>query len=107
MALLPMTAPLLDGCTLAVLAQGDTYGYALNQRLCGTLEVSESTLYPVLRRLQKEGCLRVYDQQFQGRNRRYYAITPAGQDRLAQCRLDWAEFEERVSRILMGGNEDG
>ena len=42
------------------------------------LDLSESTLYPVLRRLQKDGCLTVHDEAFNGRNRRYYQITPAG-----------------------------
>ena len=62
-----MGTPLLDGCVLAILDQEDTYGYALTQRVKGVLDISESTLYPVLRRLQKEGCLTVYDQPYQGR----------------------------------------
>ena len=84
-----MGTPLLDGCVLAILDQEDTYGYALTQRVKGVLDISESTLYPVLRRLQKEGCLTVYDQPYQGRNRRYYAITHAGKRRLAGARREW------------------
>ncbi len=98
-----LTAPLLDGCVLAVLERGDAYGYSLTQRLRGEVDISESTLYPVLRRLQKEGCLTVYDRQYQGRNRRYYAITPAGRELLDECRKDWAEFDRRVGTILSGG----
>lgn len=101
----PLTAPLLDGCVLAILEQGDAYGYSLTQQLKGQVEISESTLYPVLRRLQKEGCLAVYDRQYQGRNRRYYTITQAGKEWLAQCRKDWADYAGRVGKILLGGEE--
>ena len=86
-----LTTPLLDGCVLAILDQGDAYGYSLTQRIKGEIDISESTLYPVLRRLQKEGCLAVYDQQFQGRNRRYYTITQKGQELLKDCRQSWTE----------------
>ena len=82
----PLGAPLLDACVLAVLEKEDAYGYSLTQRMKEVVELSESTLYPVLRRLQQSGCLTVYDKPFQGRNRRYYAITPAGRALLAGYR---------------------
>ncbi len=100
--LFQLNAPLLDGCVLAVLEQGDTYGYSLTQRIRRQIDVSESTLYPVLRRLQKDGKLTVYDQQYQGRNRRYYAITPAGKELLDECRRDWSDYAGRVDNILSG-----
>ena len=96
-----MGTPLLDGCVLAILDQEDTYGYALTQRVKGVLDISESTLYPVLRRLQKEGCLTVYDQPYQGRNRRYYAITHAGKRRLAEVRREWQMFRDSVESLLL------
>ena len=73
---------LLDTCVLAVLSKEDTYGYVLTQRVKDVMDISESTLYPVLRRLQKNNCLETYDRPFQGRNRRYYGITPEGKRRL-------------------------
>ena len=96
-----MGTPLLDGCVLAILDQEDTYGYALTQRVKGVLDISESTLYPVLRRLQKEVCLTVYDQAYQGRNRRYYAITHAGKRRLAEARREWQMFRDSVESLLL------
>ena len=96
-----MGTPLLDGCVLAILDQEDTYGYALTQRVKGVLDISESTLYPVLRRLQKEGCLTVYYQPYQGRNRRYYAITHAGKRRLAEARREWQMFRDSVESLLL------
>lgn len=99
-------AALLDACVLAVLSRGDTYGYSLTQNLRGVMEISDSTLYPVLRRLQKDGCLTTYDQPFQGRNRRYYAITEQGEQRCEQYLQEWAAYKERMDLILMGGNTD-
>lgn len=95
-----MSTTLLDGCVLATLSGGDTYGYALTQRVKSVLDISESTLYPVLRRLQKEGCLTVYDRPYQGRNRRYYAITAAGKKRLTGIRKDWQVFRDGVEQLI-------
>lgn len=102
-----VTAPLLDGCVLSVLEQGDAYGYSLTQQLRREIDLSESTLYPVLRRLQRDGCLTVYDEQFQGRNRRYYAITPTGRVQLAQCREEWELYRDKIDHILSGGMGNG
>ena len=99
----PVNAQLLDACVLAIAAENETYGYELTQRIKQAFEVSESTLYPVLRRLQKDGYLEVYDQSFQGRNRRYYRITPAGRNRLSEYQAEWAVFRELVEDIMMGG----
>lgn len=94
-------APLLDGCVLAVLARGDAYGYSLTQQVKEVIDISESTLYPVLRRLQREGCLSVYDQAFQGRNRRYYTITDTGRSLLSECRGEWTQYRRKVNQLLL------
>ena len=101
----PLGAPLLDACVLAVLAEGDTYGYRLTQRMKEQVELSESTLYPVLRRLQQSGCLSVYDKPFQGRNRRYYAITAAGRAQLEAYRAEWNEYQKRLSHLILQEEE--
>ncbi|MDR1412713.1 MAG: PadR family transcriptional regulator [Actinomycetes bacterium] len=97
---------LLDGCVLAVLSRGDAYGYALTQNIKKVVSVSESTLYPILRRLQKDGFLATYDEPFNGRNRRYYQITATGRDRLETTRTAWATFKENIDSIF-GGETDG
>ena len=63
-------AALLDAVVLAVVSKEreGTYGYKITQDVRGVLDVSESTLYPVLRRLQKDDCLEVYDMAYAGRN---------------------------------------
>ena len=103
---IPLSAGLLDACVLAMLERQDLYGYVLTQNIQDVAEISESTLYPVLRRLQKEGCLTTYDQPFQGRNRRYYAITPLGRERLKQTAGEWATFKARIDALLGGGIAD-
>lgn len=98
-----VASPLLDGCVLALIDQGDTYGYALTQGIQKWLEISESTLYPILRRLQQQGALQTYDKPIQGRNRRYYTITPVGKVLLNAYRQEWQSYREKVETLLFAG----
>lgn len=98
-------ATLLDACVLSALAGGDTYGYLLTQRIKSVMDISESTLYPVLRRLQKENLLTTYDQPYAGRLRRYYAITPLGQEALGTYREEWRAYCTRVNSLLLEEQE--
>lgn len=96
-------AALLDACVLAVLSKEDTYGYVLTQQVREIISISESTLYPVLRRLQKEECLTTYDEPYQGRNRRYYKITEKGREKLSEYLKEWDEYKKNVDKVLRGG----
>lgn len=96
----PVSAALLDAMVLSIVDKEETYGYKITQELCETVQVSESTLYPVLRRLQKGGCLDTYDKAFQGRNRRYYKITEQGNKTLNEYRDEWLRYCSGISRIL-------
>ena len=95
-------AKLLDACVLAVLSREDTYGYILTQNVREIMTISESTLYPVLRRLQKDECLTTYDKAYQGRNRRYYKITEKGMDKLIEYLEEWSEYKGNVVKVLFG-----
>ena len=97
---------LLDACVLATLHKEDTYGYRLTQEVKRVMDISESTLYPVLRRLMKEGYLETYDQQHMGRNRRYYRLTEAGKEKYREYVKEGDEFSDKVSDILKGGIEN-
>ncbi|MDL2327089.1 PadR family transcriptional regulator [Ruminococcaceae bacterium OttesenSCG-928-A11] len=99
-------AALLDALVLSVVNQSDTYGYKITQDVRSVVDVSESTLYPVLRRLQKDGYLAAYDQAYAGRNRRYYTITPQGQGQLELCRSEWRGYSKRIENLLFGGIND-
>ena len=95
-----LTAPLLDACVLGIVAGEDAYGYTLTQKVREIVDISESTLYPVLRRLQKDGCLRTYDKPFQGRNRRYYGITDVGREKLSFYQSEWLEYKMKIDKLL-------
>lgn len=93
-------AALLDACVLSVLEKEDLYGYVLTQNVKEVVDISESTLYPVLRRLQKEAYLTTYDQPFSGRNRRYYQITDKGKLQLKRYREEWIHYKSTIDNIL-------
>lgn len=95
-----ISADLLDGIVLAVLQHDDAYGYALTQQIQETISVSPSTLYPVLRRLKAQGDLTTYDQPYEGRNRRYYRITPAGAERLQDIETSWAGYKQAIDHFF-------
>lgn len=95
-------ATLLDAIVLAVVSKEEegTYGYKITQDVRRAIDVSESTLYPVLRRLQKEGYLVVYDRECGGRNRRYYQITEVGSQKLTEYRRAWEEYSSNISELF-------
>ena len=93
---------LLDACALAILHRGDTYGYEITQEMKKSITVSESTLYPVLRRLQQEQLCQTYDQPYQGRNRRYYRITEKGEEQLRDYMKQWNDYRNAIQRLLDG-----
>lgn len=95
-------ATLLDAIVLAIISKEEqgTYGYKITQEVRQVLEVSESTLYPVLRRLQKEECLEVYDMAYAGRNRRYYKLTEKGAAQLRLYQIEWKNYSFRISSLL-------
>ena len=97
-----VTGTLLDACVLALLSENDAYGYSLTQNVKETLDVSESTLYPVMRRLQVDECLTTYDEPYNGRNRRYYKITERGMEKYRDIIAEWQVFKQKVDKILGG-----
>lgn len=98
-------AALLDAIVLAVVSREKegTYGYKITQDVRSVLDVSESTLYPVLRRLQKDGCLEVYDMAYAGRNRRYYKVTEQGMAQLNLYKAEWKTYSSKISKLFDGG----
>lgn len=101
-----VASALLDACVLGVLSREPTYGYDLTQRIKETIDVSESTLYPVLRRLLKDDLLSAYDEPFDGRNRRYYNVTAKGKDVLSDYTEDWQSHKQNIDKLLTGGISD-
>ena len=97
-------ATLLDAIVLAVVSRdiNGTYGYKITQEVREVIDISESTLYPVLRRLQKDQCLETYDIQFGGRNRRYYRITASGLAQLNLYKSEWKIYTSKISQLFEG-----
>ena len=87
-----MKRGLLEHCVLAALARGDSYGYQIVRDLGGFVAVTESTLYPILRRLEAANCLTVRSMEHNGRLRKYYHITPDGIARLRDFKEEWNEI---------------
>ncbi|WP_455620251.1 PadR family transcriptional regulator [Eisenbergiella sp.] len=98
-------AALLDAIVLAVVSKEPegTYGYKITQEVRQVIELSESTLYPVLRRLQKDDCLAVYDMECAGRNRRYYKVTERGLAQLASYEEEWKKYSAKITGMFEGG----
>ncbi|MBP1560308.1 MAG: PadR family transcriptional regulator [Oscillospiraceae bacterium] len=96
----PVSAALLDALVLSVVAKEDTYGYKITQEIREAMEMSESTLYPVLRRLMKNEYLASYDQEYIGRNRRYYKITEKGIEQLKIYRDEWLVYKEKIDSLI-------
>ena len=96
----PVSGELLDACVLGALSAAPAYGYELSQKVRDILGLSETALYPVLRRLLKEGALLSYDEPFDGRNRRYYKLTNEGADVLALYKSEWHSFKSHIDIIL-------
>ncbi len=85
---------LLDVCVLAAIKNQDSYGYQIVKDVRPFMTISESTLYPILRRLEAAELLTVYSVEHNGRLRKYYHITPKGLNRLQLFREEWQEMTE-------------
>lgn len=83
---------LLDICVLAAIKNEDSYGYQILKDLKPYVELSESTLYPILRRLETAACLTVQAAEHNGRLRKYYHITPLGLKRIEDFQEEWKEI---------------
>ena len=98
-----ISSSLLDAMVLAVVKNEDTYGYKITQEIRTAMEVSESTLYPVLRRLLKDNCLETYDMSYMGRNRRYYRITQKGILTYELYKEEWKNYKNSIDNIILNG----
>ena len=82
----------LDVCVLTAIKNEDSYGYKIIKDLKPVLELSESTLYTILKRLEEAKMLIVRSSEFEGRLRKYYHITPTGLKRIEDFKNEWKEL---------------
>ena len=97
-----MKRGLIENCVLAALARGDSYGYQIVKDLSSVVAVTESTLYPILRRLEGAGALTVYSVEHNGRLRKFYHLTNAGRKQLENFADDWSEVSKMYEFIREG-----
>ena len=97
---------MLDVCVLATIKDKDTYGYEIIKSLKPIMEMSESTLYTILKRLESQNMLTVRTVEHDGRLRKYYHIQEAGLKRIETFKKEWEEVVTIYEFILKGGNNN-
>ena len=98
-----MKRGLLDVCVLAAIESEDSYGYQIIKDIKPYVDISESTLYPILRRLEEGRLLTVRSVEHNGRLRKYYHITDSGRSRIDDFKRDWKEMESIYRFITKEG----
>ena len=98
----PTSSALIEFLILAVLEQGDSYGYEISQTIKLIANIKESTLYPILKKLEASGFLTTYKRQFQGRMRKYYSLTNRGVEQLVTLKEEWTLYTDTVNGIIEG-----
>jgi len=93
----------LEICVLSVLARKDCYGYELVNEISKRIDISEGTIYPLLRRLKDEGLVTTYLQESgEGPPRKYYRLTESGRKKEEEQREEWMQFAASVNALLGG-----
>lgn len=91
----------LEICVLTLISKKDMYGYEIVQNISKVIEVNEGTIYPILRRLTKEGYFETYIlESNEGPARKYYKITAEGMANLNKLTKEWKEFVKAVNTLL-------
>ena len=98
----PVSSVLIECLILSIVAISDSYGYEISQTCKLAASIKESSLYPILRKLEQNGYLSTYNQEFQGRNRKYYSITEKGKEQLLYLKEEWKIYKETIDGIIEG-----
>ena len=98
---------LLDVCVLAAIKNEDSYGYQIIKDMKPYVEISESTLYPILRRLETAKLLTVRTAEHNGRLRKYYSITALGRERIEEFKEEWNEIVAIHEFVVREENRNG
>ena len=97
---------LLDVCVLTAIRNEDSYGYKIIKDMKPYIEMSESTLYTILKRLETAGMLTVHTAEHGGRLRKYYHITGAGLGRIEDFKEEWREVMSIYSFVMKEDNDE-
>ena len=98
----PTSSILIEFLILAIIDREDSYGYEISQTIKLVANIKESTLYPILKKLEKAGYMTTYNQAYQGRKRKYYSITQEGKKQLQFLNEEWLTYKETLDGIVEG-----
>lgn len=98
----PVSALLIEFLILSIVDTQDSYGYEISQTVKIVADIKESTLYPILKKLEKSGFVTTYSQEFQGRKRKYYSITDDGRKQLEFLHREWNSYRDTIDGIIEG-----
>ena len=101
-----MKKGLLEVCVLSAIRDDESYGYKIISELSPYIRISESTLYPILRRLEASGALETHSAEYNGRLRKYFSITEVGLARIADF-IDTMDEFRRVSDYILKSDDRG
>ncbi len=97
----------LELCALSVVSRADCYGYELVNHISKCMEITEGTIYPLMKRLKENGLIESYIvESSEGPPRKYYKITQTGKEEFARLSEEWFEFTASVSELLKGEYEN-
>ncbi len=102
----PISALLIECVILAIVNIDDSYGYEISQSVKKISDIKESTLYPILKRLEKSGFLTTYTREYNGRMRKYYSITKAGKTQLCFLKEQWICYRDEINSIVVGDSNE-
>jgi PadR family transcriptional regulator PadR len=92
---------IIEMCVIKIISRKDMYGFELIENISQEIEVNENTIYPILRRLTKQGLFDTYTESMSiGAPRKYYTLTEHGTEKLKEYEDEWKTFLDSVSRIL-------
>ena len=98
----PTSSILIEFLILAIIDREDSYGYEISQTIKLAANIKESTLYPILKKLEKAGYMTTSSQEYQGRKRKYYSITSEGKEQLEFLNKEWLTYKETLDGIVEG-----
>ena len=98
----PVSALLIEYMILSVVESRDSYGYEISQTVKKAADIKESTLYPILKKLQTAGYRTTYWQEYQGRKRKYYSLREEGKAQIAYLRNEWQIYKDTGDGIVEG-----
>lgn len=98
----PVPSPVIEFVVLGILERQPSYGYEISQTLKQLTPIKESTLYPILKKMEVNGYLETYTESHQGRQRKYYQLTASGREQLIFLEAEWYRYSAMVLDLAKG-----